>query len=393
MSISIDYEAFIKQLEPMLKEMIKDQAEVLMREEMKNFFEVEHPELKNSKNGSYERILDTRYGRIDDLSVPRDRNGAFRTQLFDPYQRREKWLGETIIEMYSKGTSTREIGRFIERILGNSYSAATISNITEVVIEEMEKWHQRPLEKRYSVLYLDGTYVKLRRGDVESEVVYVVVGITETGIKEIISFRVGGKESSNGWREVLLDLYNRGIEEVLLGVFDGLPGLEEAMKEIYPKADVQRCVVHKIRNTLHSVRSTDKKELTKDLKDVYKSDTKEEAHEHFHSFKQKWGKKYPKVIKSWEEDLGVLLTFMGYPRLIRRMIYTTNTIERTIKEVKKRTHKMNSLPSERALEKIVYLVARDFNEKWSQRGITEFVSVSGELDEMFEEKYGPSANK
>lgn len=392
MSISINYEELMNQLEPMLKKIIKEQAEMLMREEMKNFFEVEHPELKNSKNGSYERILDTRYGRIEDLTVPRDRNGAFKTQLFDPYQRREKWLGETIIEMYSKGCSTREIGKFIERILGNSYSATTISNITEVVIEEMEKWHQRPLEKRYSVLYLDGTYVKLRRGDVDSEVVYLVIGITETGVKEIISFQVGGKESSNGWRAVLLDLYERGVEEVLLGVFDGLPGLEEAMKEIYPKADVQRCVVHKMRNTLHSVRSKDKEELATDLKTVYRSDTKDEAQDHFHSFKQKWGKKYPKVSKSWEEDFDVLLTFMKYPRVIRRMIYTTNTIERAIKEVKKRTRKMNSLPSEKALEKIVYLVTQDFNDTWSKRGITEFVSVSGELDEMFDKRYGPPAN-
>ncbi|WP_212928118.1 IS256 family transposase, partial [Oceanobacillus sp. J11TS1] len=357
MSTSITDNDFSKQMEELVLKFVKDNLESILKEEMKNFFEVEHPELKNSKNGFYERILDTKYGRIDDLTVPRDRKGHFQTALFDPYQRQERWLGETIITMYQKGFSTRELGNFIERILGKSYSPGTISNITDVLVEDIKEWQQRPLPKRYTVLYLDGTYLKLRRQDVDSEVVYVVVGITEDGFKEIVGFYIGGKESSLGWKEVLFDLRDRGLKEVLLGVFDGLTGLESAFKEIYPQADVQRCVVHKVRNTLHSIRKKDKEELTKGLKNVYKAGSKEEAHEQFEIFKKNWKSIYPKVVQSWEEDLPVLLTFLKYPRIIRPQIYTTNTIERTMKEIKKRTKTMNSLPNEKAVEKIVYLVA------------------------------------
>jgi putative transposase len=387
MSNSITENIFSKPLEELVQNFVKENLELILKEEFKNFFEVEHPELKNSKNGYYERILDTRYGRIEDLTVPRDREGHFQTSLFDPYQRREKWLGETIITMYNKGFSTREIGTFMERILGDSYSAATISNITDVVVEQIEEWQQRSLEKRYSVLYLDGTYVKLRRQDVDSEVIYIVVGITEEGFKEIVGFYVGGKESSLGWKEILIDLRNRGLEEVLLAVFDGLSGLETAVKEVYPKADVQRCIVHKVRNVLHSVRKKDKEQITQDLKQIYRAGTKEEATVKFNEFKVNWNKIYPKIVSSWEEDLSVLLTFYDYPRVIQSQIYTTNTIERTIKEVKKRIKTMNSLPNEKAVEKIVYLVSQDFNERWSKRVIKEFSSVKNELKEMFEARY------
>lgn len=390
MSTSITDNMFSKQIEELVLNFVKENLESILKEEMKHFFEIQHPELKNSKNGFYERILDTKYGRIDDLTIPRDRMGHFQTSLFDPYQRQERWLGETIITMYQKGFSTRELGSFIERILGNSYSPATISNITDVIIEDIEEWQQRPLQKRYSVLYLDGTYLKLRRQDVASEVVYVVVGITEDGFKEIVGFYVGGQESAFGWKEILFDLRQRGLEEVLLAVFDGLTGLESALKEVYPKADVQRCVVHKVRNTMHNTRKKDREELTRDLKNVYKADSKKEALAEFDVFKKNWNSIYPKIVKSWEEELSVLLTFFDYPKIIRPQIYTTNTIERTMKEVKKRTKTMNSLPSEKAVEKIVYLVTCDYNEKWRKRGITEFVSAKSDLQKMFETRYGKS---
>ncbi|MCG3419928.1 IS256 family transposase [Oceanobacillus jordanicus] len=388
MSTSITENIFSNQIESMVRNFVKENLEVILKEEFKNYFEVEHPELKNSKNGYYERGLDTRYGRIEDLSIPRDREGHFQTNLFDPYQRRERWLGESIITMYHKGFSTREIGTFIERILGDTYSATTVSNITDVLVEEIEDWQQRPLEKRYSVLYLDGTYLKVRRQDVDSEVVYVIVGITDEGNKEIVGFCVGGKESALGWKEILTNLRNRGLEEVLLGVFDGLSGLEKAFKEVYPRADVQRCVVHKVRNVLSSIRQRDKETFTKDLKKVYKASSKEQALHYFSELKGSWNKVYPKVISSWEEDLSVLLTFLDYPKIIQPQIYTTNTIERTIKEVKKRTKSMNSLPSEKAVEKIVYLVSKDYNERWSKRSITEFASARNELKSMFESRYG-----
>ena len=388
MSQSINQNDFMNQLDGLVRDFVKEQLETIMEEERKQFFEKEHPELTQIKNGYYKRSLDTKHGHIDDLAVPRDRNGAFRTELFDPYQRRDQWVGETVTRMYQKGVSTREIGQMIEHMLGSSYSAATVSNITEATVENIEEWQKRPLNKRYSVLYLDGTYLKLRRDDVANEVVYIVIGVNEDGYREILGFYVGGQESSLGWKEILKDLYERGAEEILLGVFDGLPGLEAAMKEVYPKADVQRCVVHKVRNALNAVRKKDQTAIAEDLKPIYEASTKEEAKERFQVFKRGWQSKHPKIVKSWEEDLDVLLTFLDYPSSLQRVIYTTNIIERTMKEIKKRTKTMNSLPSEKATEKVVYLQVTDYNERWGERKLRGFASAYQALQDMFEERYG-----
>lgn len=383
---------FSNQIEDIVRDFVKEKLELIMKEEMKNFFEVENPDLKSSKNGYYERILDTRYGRIDDLSVPRDREGYFTTHVFDPYQRREKWLGETIINMYQHGFSTRDVGKFIERIVGKEYSAGTISNITNVVMDDIEDWKKRKLSKRYSVLYLDGTYFKLRRKDVDDEVIYLIIGINDEGMKEILDFHVEGTESSLVWKEQLYKLQQRGVEEILLGVFDGLTGFDIAFKEVYPKADVQRCVVHKVRNTIAKIRVKDKPQLLEELKKVYNAADKSEALNQFEEFKKAWKTIYPKVITSWEQELSDLLRFYDYPKIIQRQIYTTNTIERAIKEVKKRLKPMNSLPSEKAVEKVVYLVALDYNAKWKKRPITEFSSAKSELDKMFKKRYAPIEN-
>jgi transposase-like protein len=385
---SLNDSEFTNQLGNILKSFVKEKLEMIMKEELHNFLTVEHPESSNSKNGYYQRSLDTRYGKIEALSVPRDRQGEFHTQVFAPYQRREGWLEEAIIKMYQSGMSTREVGKFIERILGTGYSATTISNITAVALEDIRAWQQRPLASRYSVLYLDGMYIKLRRDTVASEVIYFAVGVNEEGYRELLGFYVGGQENAPGWQEMLQDLYQRGLKEVLLGVFDGLPGLEEAFKSIYPKADVQRCVVHKVRNTLNRVRQTDRDRVAEDLKAVYRSFTRSQAEAQFDVFREKWQAKYPREVSSWEQDLPVLLTFLKYPSSIRSVIYTTNWIERTIKEIRKRLRPMNSLPDVKAAEKIVYLTVRHLNDTWSERKLRGFASAHSALQEMFTERYG-----
>lgn len=385
---SLNDSEFTNQLENILKSFVKEKLELIMKEELHNFLTVEHPESSNSKNGYYQRSLDTRYGKIEALSVPRDRQGEFQTQVFAPYQRRDGWLEEAIIKMYQSGMSTREVGKFIERILGTGYSATTISNITAVALEDIRAWQQRPLASRYSVLYLDGMYIKLRRDTVASEVIYFAVGVNEEGYRELLGFYVGGQENALGWQEMLQDLYQRGLKEVLLGVFDGLPGLEEAFKSIYPKADVQRCVVHKVRNTLNRVRQTDRESVAEDLKAVYRSFTRSQAEAQFDVFREKWQAKYPREVSSWEQDLPVLLTFLKYPSSIRSVIYTTNWIERTIKEIRKRLRPMNSLPDVKAAEKIVYLTVQHLNDTWSERKLRGFASAYSALQEMFTERYG-----
>lgn len=245
------------------------------------------------------------------------------------------------------------------------------------------------MQKRYAVIYLDGLYVKVKRSTVSGEVIYFAMGIDEEGCRQILGFYIGGQESSNGWREVLKDLYNRGATEVLLGVFDGLSGLEETFRETYPKADVQHCVVHKVRATFPKIRVQHRADLVADLKTVYTAADHDLALAAFDTVTAKWGKLYPKELKSWKEQLPTLLTFYKYPPLIKDAIYTSNPIERMNKEIRKRLKPMNSLTNMDAAEKIVYLEAIDYNERFENRAIRGFgdPEVKKKLAEMFEERY------
>lgn len=380
------------QLEKAVLQFVKSKIELVMREEISNFLQHEPFHDLNTRNGYYERTLDTRYGKIEDLRVPRDRQGAFQTQVFEPYQRRDGWLEETVIHMYKGGMSTRDVAKFIETMFGSQYSPTTVSNITGTVMEDIEQWQNRPLEKRYSVIYLDGLYLKLRRNTVSSEVIYTAMGINEQGYRQILGFYIGGQESAHGWKEILQDLYRRGAQEVLLGVFDGLPGLEDAFRAVYPKADVQHCIVHKVRNTFSKIRMSDKTIFLEELKRVYTAENRDLAQAAFEDLKHTWGKRYPKEIKSWEDQLGTLLAFYQYPVLTWKAIYTSNPIERMNKEFRKRLHPMNSLTNIEAAEKIVYLQSTDYNAKWSSRAIRGFNDPETKriFAEMYEARYGPA---
>lgn len=378
------------QLQNEVSDFIQQRLELIMREELHSFLRVEHPEVPNSKNGYYKRELHTQHGKIEDLKIPRDRKSEFQTALFEPYSRRENWLEEAVISMYKGGMSTRDIAQFIEKMYGTKYSPTTISNITNVVLKDVDVWRNRPLKKRYSVLYMDGMYVSLKRDTVENESIYVVMGIDEEGHRQILGYYVGGNEGANHCREIFADLRKRGVEEVLIGVADGLTGLKDAFLSVFPKADFQRCVVHKLRNLIGKVRVQDKTKVLEAVKPVYSSPTHEEAIAAFRDFERAWNAKYPRELQSWREDLEDLLNFYKYPEMIRYALYTTNPIERTIKEIRKRIRPMNSLANLEAAEKIVYLFATGYNEKWGKRALRGFVDeqIQTRLREMFEERYG-----
>ena len=375
--------------ENLVTQFVKDNMESIMRAEIQAFMSSDEAGTRNSRNGYYTRNLHTKYGNLEDLEIPRDRQGLFQTQLFEPYQRRDGWLEEAVIQMYKSGMGTRDVARFIESMFGSHYSPTTVSNITATVLDDIHQWQKRPLSNRYSVIYLDGLYVKLKRGTVCGEVVYFAMGIDEMGQRQILGFYVGGQESSNGWREVLKDLYNRGAQEVLLGVFDGLPGLDAAFKETYPQADVQHCVVHKVRATFPKIRIEHKTDVIEALKTVYTAPDEEVARAAFDTVKAKWNKLYPKEMKSWEEQLSTLLTFYKYPESIRKAIYTSNPIERMNKEIRKRLKPMNSLTNMDAAEKIVYLEMLDYNERHAGRVVPGFGvdTVKKKLNELFEARY------
>lgn len=228
-------------------------------------------ETGNSRNGYYSRSYDTKYSTIDDFKIPRDRNNEFEQQLIPPYARRDDWLETLIIKMYASGVSTREIANIIEKLYGNSYSAATVSNITDVALEEIEQWHKRPLKKRYSVIYIDALHLKLRRDTVSSDAVYFILGVDEEGYREVLDSFIGVNESAYVWEDSLRQVKERGVEEVLLFVMDGFICLDDAVHRVYSKADIQRCIVHKVRNSIRSILKKDINEFTADLKVVYES--------------------------------------------------------------------------------------------------------------------------
>jgi putative transposase len=375
--------------ENLVTKFVQENLENIMKAEIRSFMDDGDQSQHNSRNGYYKRSLHTKFGHIEDLQVPRDRNGDFQTQMFQPYQRRDGWLEEAVIQMYKSGMGTRDVARFIESMFGSHYSPTTVSNITATVLEDIHVWQSRPLNKRYSVIYLDGLYVKLKRGTVSGEAIYFAMGIDEDGHRQILGFYVGGQESANGWRDVLKDLYKRGAQEVLLGVFDGLPGLDDAFRETYPKADVQHCIVHKVRSTFPKIRVQDKADFIDDLKTIYNALDHDLAMAAFDTMKAKWGKKYPKEIQSWEDQLPTLLTFYKYPALLKEAIYTSNPIERMNKEFRKRLKPMNSLTNIDAAEKVIYLDTLDYNERFGNRVIRGFgdSKVKEKLTQMFEERY------
>ncbi|MCF8001629.1 MAG: IS256 family transposase [Halanaerobiales bacterium] len=376
----------------MINDLIKNFIEKLLKGELTEFLNYDKYDSAgknsgNSRNGNYSRNFQTKYGVIEKLEVPRDRNNDFQTALFEPYKRRDDWLEQTVIQMYARGLSTRDIANLIEQMYGQKYSATSVSNLTDIAVKEIEQWKNRPLEKRYSVLFIDALSIKIRREHVGNESAYIIIGINEEGYREILDFYIGVTESATLWQEVLMNLKSRGVEQVLLGVMDGLPGLTDAFLKVYPKADVQRCVVHKVRNTLHKVKKKHTDEIVTDLKKIYKAPSREYAELALNDLSSKWDKIYPHLAQSWFEDKDELFAFYKYPDSIQKSIYTTNWIERANKEIRKRLKTMNSLPNEKAAEKILYLKILDYNSKWSERRLKGFLAARENLIQLFEERY------
>jgi putative transposase len=307
----------------LVREVVKQTLESIMVAE-RDVFVKEH---EGTKNGFYTRNLDTTIGKLENLRIPRDREGNFKTKLIEPYKRRDINLEDLILGMFASGMSTRAVAKALESIFELKYSPSTISQISQVTVEEINKWKQRKLKKRYTVIMLDGMWLSLRRDTVEKEVVLFVLGIDEEGHKEILDFEINPSEGAESYLDLIKKLYERGVKEVLLFVADGIRGLEERIKEYFPKADFQSCVVHKIRNTLSKVRAKDRKSVAEDLKRIYQVSKEEEAIKGFERFKNNWKQKYPNVVKSWEQELYKLLVFLKYPKPIQRVIYTTNLIE------------------------------------------------------------------
>ena len=322
---------------------------------------------KNRRNGyNKKRIKSSSEGSFE-LNTPRDRDGTFEPQIVKKYQTTiSDEIEEKILSMYSHGMSYKDISNHIEDIYQVSISTAAISAVTDKIISKVKEWQSRPLEEIYPFVWLDAIHYKIKEdGRYGSKAVYTILGVRVDGKKEVLGLYLSESEGANFWLSVLTDLQARGVKDILIASVDGLKGFPEAINAIFPKTEVQLCIVHQIRNSIRYVASKDQKEFTKDLKLIYKAPTKELAEEELLKLDDKWGKKYPIVINSWQSKWDNLSVYFKYPEDIRRIIYTTNIIESVHRQFRKLTKTKGAFPNENSLTKLLYLGIQNASKRWT----------------------------
>jgi putative transposase len=320
----------------------------------------------NRKNGKSRKTLKTSEGRID-LETPRDRAGTFEPQIIKKHQTSVSDEIETkILSMYGRGMSYSDISGHVQEIYGISVSTAAISAVTDKIIDTVKAWQQRPLDSHYPFVWLDAIHYKVRtQGRYESRAVYTVLGLNLEGKKEVMGLYLSESEGANFWLGVLTDLQNRGVQDILIASVDGLTGFPEAIQTIFPQTEVQLCIVHQIRNSLRYVGSKHHKAFLVDLKRVYKALNKEAAESALDDLEETWGSKYPIVIQSWRKKWDNLSVYFRYPEDIRRVIYTTNSIEAVHRQFRKLTKTKGGFPNDNSLLKLLYLGIQNASKKWT----------------------------
>lgn len=339
----------------------------------------------NSRNGYSKKNIKTRFGETE-LRIPRDREGDFKPRIIKKYETTSNQIEDQIIAMYAKGMSTRDIEDHMKDIYGIEVSSSLVSKITDKIMPMVVEWQSRPLDQVYPIVYLDAIHFKVRRENrVVNKAAYSVLGINLNGQKEILGIWIGENESSSFWLGVLNDLKSRGVEDILIACKDGLSGFSEAINTVFPHTEIQLCIIHQIRNSLKYVSYKEQKELMNDLKKVYQALTMEEAEMAFEEFKYKWGKKHPIVIRSWENNWVELTAYFKYPYEIRRIIYTTNTVEGYHRQLRKVTKTKTAYPTDESLIKILYLVTMEISKKWNMP-IREWKSCISQLAIYFNDR-------
>ena len=341
----------------------------------------------NSRNGTSSKTLRSDLGEIE-IDVPRDRDGEFEPKIVPKYQRDMKGLDSQIISMYGKGMSTRDIASHIESLYGAEISADTISKITDRILPEIKEWQNRPLKPLYALMFFDAIHYPVRtEGSVRQRAVYIAIGVDMDGGRDICGLWISESESSKYWYACMNDLKSRGVRDLLICSVDGLNGFDEAIHAVYPQADIQRCIVHQVRNAMRHVVWKDLRTYTADMKLIYNAPTEEAGLLELDRFEEKWGRKYPSALKSWRNNWCELSTFYKYPPAIRKMIYTTNRIENFNRSLRKTTKAKSAYPSDTALLKSLYLAIQDITVKWSR--ITGWHDMFGQLTLLFGDRIQP----
>lgn len=368
-------------LAPMLENIVN----AALEGEMDAHLTRESRDLGNRRNGKMQKQVQTPVGDITVLT-PRDRDASFDPQFI---KKRETLLtegmAERIIGLYALGTSTRDICNWLEETVGTSVSAETISSITDRVLPELESWRNRSLDEVYAIVWLDAIHYKVmdEKNRPVTRAIYNVLGVDRDGHKDLLGMYVSKSEGANFWLSVLTDLQNRGVKDILIACVDGLKGFPDAIKSVFPETSVQLCIVHQIRNSIKYVGSKNQKEFMKDLRPVYGAVAKEAGELALDQLEAKWGEQYPIVIKSWRDNWDRLSEFFQYTAPIRRLIYTTNTVEGYHRQIRKVTKNKGVFPNDTALEKLVYLAYRNIRKKWTMP-----LSNWGQISQQLAIKFG-----
>ena len=376
-----------------LKEGFKDILQELMEAEMDAVLGYEKNQKgnivsTNKRNGYSTKTLKSQYGEFP-IDIPRDRNGEFEPKLIPKYQRDISGIEEKVISLYARGMSTRDIHDQLQDLYGIELSAEMVSKITDKILPEIKEWQARPLNPVYPFVFMDCIHYKVREdGRILSRAAYVIMGVTIEGYKEILSITVGANETSKFWLGMLNDLKNRGIKDVLFFCVDGLPGFKEAIQAVSPSAQVQRCVIHMLRNSFKYINYADLKKFSADFKNVYNAPNESIALDELEIVREKWGKKYPYAINNWENNWEDVNSFFQFPDEIRRIMYTTNIIEGLNRQYRKVTKTKSVFPSDTSLEKMLYLASGNITQKWTQR-YRNWDQVIGQLIILYEERLTP----
>ena len=337
----------------------------------------------NSRNGAYYRKVDTQFGQIE-IKVPRDRTGEFHQHSMPDYKRHTDVLEQTVITLYTKGVTTREIADLIEKMYGGYYSPAMVSNISKEMIPKVEAYHQRHLSDKFFCVYLDATYIPLKRVTYEREAVYIAIGIKPNGHKEVIDYCIAPTENIEIWSEMLKGFKSRGLEQVELFLSDGVVGMKEAICQSYPKAHFQRCLVHVMRNISAKMRVDDRQKALDEFKQIHTQSNKEMAVQVLHEFYQNWEKAYKNVVRDLRQVEPDLLTFYNYPPAIRASIYSTNMIESFNNRLKRKTKPKTEFPTEQSLDTFIGVQAMDYNDRYFNRIHKGFGQVRDTLESYFD---------
>jgi putative transposase len=357
-------EAFHQHLRTQIRQATRLVMEEIMQEELELFVGAAWgectPQGKGYRNGFYRRDLATSSGPIEELKVPRDREGAFHTQLFERYNRYEQQVADGLTEMFVSGTSTHKVGQVAQTLMGVAPSASAVSRLNHSLTDQFEVWRGRPLLPHYRILYLDGIHFTVRHGtQTDSTIVLTALGVDLEGKREVLALRACAEEDKDGWSCLLQDLRNRGVSEIDLLVTDGHDGLLAAITALFPATPRQRCLVHKQRNVLNAIPHRERQEVTAELASIWKQESREEALLNLAAFKAKYQKRYPEPIRSLIEEEEHLLTFYAFPPVMHRYIRSTNAIESFFSNVRQRTDQIDAFTTETSCVTIVWAVMQD----------------------------------